>query len=309
VVFVAPNNAARPNQAIQIREDDEASRVLHLIGQSIGVVSLGKKIVLIEGTKSSLDKQTYGAIVGASFPELVLVPVGGKESIGSFVKAFESVLNKTVWGVEFFMLCDGDTSASLDFSTNGNQRLRLLPKYHIENYFLDEHALAEVFKGLDEPETSWLRDPGRIRAEIRALAQSSLSYAAALQVTQKRRLAVGNVDLMPPSCHDKDAAALSALFENRRATEAARVLQALDAKAVEAEVKAEFASLADLLARDDNEWLRRIPGKSILKQFSAKAQLDAARLKRLYVKAASAVATDPFREVRDLFSYFANFTS
>jgi len=86
VVFVAPPNTERPNQAVQLREDDEAGQVLHLIGQSIGVVSLGKRIVLIEGTKSSLDKQTYGSIVGALYPELVLVPAGGKDSIGSFVK-------------------------------------------------------------------------------------------------------------------------------------------------------------------------------------------------------------------------------
>ena len=104
VVFVAPVSPSRPNQAVQLRDEDGATRILHLIGQSIGVVSLGKKIVLIEGTKASLDKQTYGSIIGSQFPELVLVPVGGKESIGSFVKAFETVLNKTVWGVEFFML-------------------------------------------------------------------------------------------------------------------------------------------------------------------------------------------------------------
>jgi hypothetical protein len=154
---------------VQLRDDDEASRVLHLIGQSIGVVSLGKKIVLIEGTKGSTDKQTYGSIIGSEFPDLVLVPAGGKESIGSFVKAFETVLNKTVWGVDFFMLCDGDTSVGLAGS-KGSARLRLLPRYHVENYFLNERILADVFKALDEPEGSWLRDPVRIRSEIRTLA-------------------------------------------------------------------------------------------------------------------------------------------
>jgi energy-coupling factor transporter ATP-binding protein EcfA2 len=307
VVFVAPPSPTRPNQAVQLREDDEATRVLHMIGQSIGVVSLGKKIVLIEGTKSSLDRQTFGSIVGSEFPELVLVPVGGKEEIGSFIKAFETVLNKTVWGVEFFMLCDGDTSAGQTLSRE-SPRLRLLPRYHIENYFLNEHVLADVFKAMDEPEGSWLRDPVRIRAELRALAQSFLSYAAALNVAHNRRTAVGNVDLMPPGCHDKDAAALALLFEGRRAAEAARVLEALDSKLVEADVKKEFEGLSDLLARDDELWLRRIPGKAILKQFAAKAQLDLARLKRMYVKAAASAVADPFSEVREVFKYFSSFT-
>jgi hypothetical protein len=136
---------------------------LHLIGQSIGVISLGKKIVLIEGTSSSLDKQTYGSLVGTDHPELVLVPSGGKESITSFVEAFETVLNKTVWGVDFFMLCDGDSLASVPGDKAGD-RLRILPRYHVENYFLNEHVLARVFEQLDEPEDSWLRDPTKIRA-------------------------------------------------------------------------------------------------------------------------------------------------
>jgi ABC-type cobalamin/Fe3+-siderophores transport system ATPase subunit len=305
VVFVAPANPSRPNQAIQLREDDEASRVLHLIGQSIGVVSLGKRIVLIEGTKSSLDKQTYGSIVGSQYPELVLVPVGGKESIGSFVKAFDTVLSKTVWGVDFFMLCDGDTSAGL--VPHGDGRLRLLPRYHIENYFLDEKVIARLFEALEEPTDSWLRDPIRVRAEIRTLAQSSLSYAAALNVAQRLRSAAGSVDLMPPSCHGQDATALVQLFETQRASEAARVMVALDAKGVEEQVRAEFASLSDLLARDDDEWLRRIPGKTIFHQFAKRTGFDASRLKRLYLKAASTAVPDPFAEVSEIFKHFATF--
>lgn len=270
------------------------------------MVSLGKRIVLIEGTKSSLDKQTYGSVVGSQYPDLVLVPVGGKESIGSFVKAFETVLSKTVWGVDFFMLCDGDTSTGLGSGSNANGRLRLLPRYHIENYFLDERVLARVFESLEEPEGSWLRVPDRIRAEIRKLAQSCLSYAAALNVAHRLRTAAGNVDLMPSSCHGQDATALAQLFESRRSAETARVLTALDAKVVENEVRTEFTRLSDLLARDDDEW--RIPGKTIFQQFSSKTPLDAPRLKRLYLKTASGFTPDPFAEVKEVFSHFATFS-
>lgn len=307
VVFVAPTNPARVNQAVQLREDDEATKVLHVIGQSIGVVSLGKRIVLIEGTKSSLDKQTYGSIVGALFPDLVLVPVGGKESIGSFVKAFETVLSKTVWGVDFFMLCDGDTSTGLGAGAAVNERLRLLPRYHIENYFLDERVLARVFELFGEPNDSWLCDPARIRAEIRTMAASSLSYAAALNVAHRLRTAAGNVDLMPPSCHDKDAAGLVQLFEARRAAESSRVMAALEAAQVEKAVREEFERLSDLLTRDDDEWLRRIPGKAVFQKFASKTPLDALRLKRHYLKAASGVASDPFAEVKEVFKHFSTF--
>lgn len=303
VVFVAPTNPARPNQAVQLREDDEASQVLHMIGQSIGVISLGKRIVLIEGTRASLDKQTYGAIVGSRHPELVLVPVGGKDGIGRFATAFETVLSKTVWGVDFFMLCDGDAAAGDGASAGG--RIRTLRRYHIENYFLDEHVLVRAFEGLLEPEGSWLRDPVQVRKTIRELAKSCLSYAASLNVAQRLRKAAGNVDLMPSGCHDKDQAALVALFEVKRSDEVARVQSALEGATVEAAVRAEYNRLADLLERDDGEWQRYIPGKTILQQFAAKASVDAPRLKRHYLKAALEVATDPFAEVRAIFRDFS----
>lgn len=305
VVFVAPENAARPNQAVQLREDDESSRVLHLIGQSIGVVSLGKKIVLIEGSKASLDKQTYGSILGSEYSDLVLVPAGGKESIMSFISAFDMVLNKTIWGVDFFMLCDGDTTAGLSQEAATDSRVRRLPRYHIENYFLDARVLARVFESIHEPAESWLRDATKIRAVIREIARGSLSYAVALNVTHQARIAAGNLDLMPPSCHGKDASALAQLFESRREVEADRIRRALDKDKLEQKVREEFERLAMLLDQDDDDWLRLIPGKAVFSQFATKTPLDATRLKRLYLKAAKGMDPDPFAEVRSIFASFA----
>lgn len=77
VVFISPSGVLPSgdfkNQAIVVAEDDDTNSALRLLGQSIGIVSLGKKIVLIEGAASSLDKQTYGFILKNQFPNLVLV--------------------------------------------------------------------------------------------------------------------------------------------------------------------------------------------------------------------------------------------
>jgi energy-coupling factor transporter ATP-binding protein EcfA2 len=108
VVFITPKRLDKSNQAISINRDDATHHALNLLGQSIGIISLGKKLLLIEGEDASLDKQTYGAILQNDFPELILVPVGGKGTIQAFQEIRESVLNRTIWGVEFFMLCDRD---------------------------------------------------------------------------------------------------------------------------------------------------------------------------------------------------------
>lgn len=96
VIFVAPPDASNSNQAIVVREDDEMSKVLGMLGHSIGVISLGKRLVLVEGDRASLDKQVYGSIVGNDFPGLVIVPVGGKQVISSFQRALDTVLTRTI---------------------------------------------------------------------------------------------------------------------------------------------------------------------------------------------------------------------
>ncbi|MBI2519515.1 MAG: ATP-binding protein [Bdellovibrio sp.] len=303
VVFVAPPNTGRPNQAVQLREDDEASKVLHLIGQSIGVISLGKKIVLIEGISSSLDKQTYGSIVGSEHPEFVLVPTGGKESIHSFVKAFETVLNKTVWGVDFFMLCDGDCMTSTSGDKTGG-RLKILPRYHVENYFLNENVIARVFEQLDEPKGSWLCDPVKIRAELLTIAKDFLSYAVALHVAHRLRNATGNADLMPQECHCVDVAKLESLFDVQRDSEVKRISSTLDTNIVRELVRTDFARLSNFIIYDSDEWQKQIPGKPILKKFASKTPIDVATLKRLYIKAAPTVTPDIFQEIREIFKQF-----
>lgn len=78
VVFLSPPKAEEDfNQGIKVTEEDETNQALRLLGHSIGIVALGKKIVLVEGKESSLDKQVYGSIIKDQFPELVLVPTGG----------------------------------------------------------------------------------------------------------------------------------------------------------------------------------------------------------------------------------------
>jgi energy-coupling factor transporter ATP-binding protein EcfA2 len=335
VVFVTPPQDPLVNQALPVREDDEMARVLHLLGQSIGVISLGKKIVLIEGERSSLDKQTYGSIVGASYPELVLVPAGGRDTLSSFAKALETVLTRTIWGVEFFMLCDGDAAAISTARSEGDRkgggRFRALPRYHLENYFLDESILARVFEKLHEPAESWLRSPESIRERLKEIARPLVSYAVALKVAQRLRVSVGNIDVMPSGCHKKELADLVRLFEESRGLEERRVRGVLAQEAVTQIIEDEFASLTAVFAREDDEWKRRVPGRPVLSSFAREAKFELSRLKTLYLQtvredqavvaggslaappaaqsrsASISIPLDPFHEIRAIFRDFANY--
>src|ERR1035437_8114678 len=113
------------------------------------------------------------------------------------------------------MLCDRDSApwgaAISDIEAQSKGKLRLLSKYHVENYLLDEETLAKGFEQM-EPADSWLRSPVSIRQQLRTLAEGLVSYAVALTVSREFRLNAGSVDLMPKACHGKLEAEITAML-------------------------------------------------------------------------------------------------
>ena len=213
------------NQAIVVSEDDTTNRALRLLGHSVGIIALGRKIVLIEGEHSSLDKDVYGSIIRGRYPGLVLVPSGGKHVIQSFDALQANVLSKSIWGVEFFMLCDRDSApaGAGESGHSSGSRLRVLDRCHLENYFLDEGVWAQAFEKLEQPD-HWLRDRETIRGRLRELARDLASYATALAVTAEVRQSVGNVDIMPKDCHGKSLDEVVALLLSRSHDEHERIV-------------------------------------------------------------------------------------
>jgi ABC-type cobalamin/Fe3+-siderophores transport system ATPase subunit len=307
VIFIAPArdqaDGEPQNQAIPVTESDETNQALSLMGQSIGIVALGKRIVLIEGDSSSLDKQTYGSILQDRHPDLVLVPSGGKHVIESFDAVYEAVLSRTIWGVEFFMLCDRDSAPPTSDTTqraSAEGRLRSLTRYHLENYFLDEFVWAQAFAQM-EPDDSWLRDPVRIRTALREIASQFISYAVSLAASSSLRQQVGNVDLMPKGCNGKSVPETQDLLVARASHESQRVALALADDVVRREVETTFGRFESAVSADTEEWKEAIPGKSVLAAFAQRSQIPLARAKSLYIAEAARSDRQPFAEIVGLF--------
>lgn len=310
VIFIAPPSDAVTNQAIPVSADDETNQALNLLGQSIGIVALGKRIVLVEGTNASLDKQVYGSIIRNKFPNLVLVPSGGKATITSFSTISSKVLEKTIWGVDFFMLCDGDTTPSLALETpEGSKpfdRFRVLPRYHLENYFLDERILSQVFSHMEAQE-SWLTSPGEIRKKLHEIARNTISYAVSLQVSSIFRLHAGNIDLMPKDCHGRTKEELLGLISGRATEERQRVTNILDIGPINQAISQRFQALENSLTDGTDNWKRLIPGRPILKIFASQAKLDIGRLKTLYLRESEKEDFANFGDIIEIFRHFASF--
>jgi predicted ATPase len=307
VVFISPPSTSGKNQAILVNEDDTSYQALHLLGQSVGIVALGKKIVLIEGTSSSLDKQTYGAILKNQFPSLVLAPSGGKEIIRSFSTVLNSVLNRTVWGISFYMLCDRDTlpfsNAPEDIEQESKGRLRFLKKYHLENYFLNEIVLSNIFKTMEPPD-SWLVSPERIQSQLLQFALKLLSYSTALHISSMIREQIGNVDIMPKMCHERSIDELVELIFIRVNEETIRIQSKFDGATIKDKAYRFYNELKNLLMTGDEKWKNLIPGRPLLHMFASQAQIDPGRLKLLYIKAAEKENNNPFSEIIEVFTHF-----
>jgi len=307
VIFISPTKDDGSNQAIPVKPDDETNDALQRLGHSIGIVSLGKRIVLIEGNDSSLDKQTYTHLLRNQFSSLVLLPSTGKNTIESFHTILTQVLDRSIWGVNFFMLADRDAlpsnydSAELVEKSQG--RFQSLSKYHLENYFLDEKVLSAIFQEMEPPE-SWLYDPLKIRNKLREIARSRISYATTLIASKYFRDRVGNIDIMTKDCHSKELDELTKKILERRDEEQARITEGMEKKQLKEYIETTYGNLLTSLDVDDETWKNDIPGKQIFRIFCSKANIQEGRLKTLYIKKATELGTNTFQEIIDIFSKF-----
>jgi len=88
---------------------------------------------------------------------------------------------------------------------------------------------------------------------------------------------------------------------DRLSSEKTRVAAVLDPQAIEASVRAEYRRLAQSIDGEQDEWKNVIPGKQLLSRFASLTNLDAARLKRLYLQEATPRTPSPFEDILRIF--------
>ena len=307
VIFLMPPKQEGGNQGVLVTAQDTNTEVLSRLGQSVGVVSLGKKIVLIEGASSSLDKQTYAHILKNQFSNLVLLPSGGKGNLYAFEQVLETVLSRSIWGVQFYMLADRDAlpvGRSLGAAGSAAGRLKTLNKYHLENYFLDAETICLCFKPMEEP-GHWLRNPSEIDRVLREIAAQHIPYAAALIASKHFRDRVGNIDVMVKGATDASQHGFVSRVLARVGEERERVRTTLDDVEIQRFSEETYQALSYAVSQPGNAWKSSIPGKPILSQFCTRANIPLGRLKTLYIQSSSEVSSNPFAEIYEIFDFFS----
>lgn len=311
VVFIKPREGDE-NQAVCVRKDEEKATALKLLGQNLGVIALGRKIVLIEGIESSLDKQTYGEIIGTLFPQYVLVPAGGRQTILSFSQIIDDVLSKSLWGIDFCMISDHDSNlpedVMADFVLKSSKRLAFLPRYHLENYFLDENIIAKMFEKM-VPEDNWLRSPEQINEKLKQIARESVPYAIQLGLASSLRSKVGLINFSVKGTEGLSLEEYLSRLEGPILKEQKRVNSALDIDDVKDSVGKKWNLLTDLLDRDNDNWKKIILGRVICHKFSSLAKIDRGRFKTMYINQAKEEDLAPFGDIINIFKNFNSLPS
>lgn len=205
------------------------------------------------------------------------------------------------------MLCDRDAvyeNGPKSVEANISERLRVLPRYHLENYFLHEDILAAVFADM-EASGSWLRDPAvdkgqntRLCPPVHSARDSLKSGGPYAGMRGEHRCNGKGVN------QDATIDQLVAKITDRVESEVTRVSGALNSQTVEEVTRNEYERITKLAEFNQPRWLDEIPGRVVFNRFCGSAGMRSGRLQSLYLRQAQNGNHDPFSEIREIFSGF-----
>ena len=198
VHFIRPKSRiTKGNQVVRIDEDNlEGFKNIPNIRETIGMVSVGKKLLFVEGNNTTIDRNVFATIAKASKIDVAIIPSNSCSNINNMSLICET-LEKGLFGVELFMVRDRDglTEEQINnFTSKSIGRLIFLPFYHIENTFLEPEAILIAAK-----KVLLSSAPGidQIKDKLIELAKSQINYATTLYVKSEIYFQAGNFDVSP----------------------------------------------------------------------------------------------------------------
>jgi predicted ATPase len=230
------------------------------MGAQVGLQLVSAVVVFVEGKDANSDKQLLDRLVAPFVPGVNFVAGGSCEDIFAAGTRANNLLEEACSNGDFFAVVDRDYRSDAEVSELVKRyrgRLYVWDSHEIQNIFLDPDVVRQtlVFLGhLAEGETV-----ESVRAELKQVATELMDWIAADWVawefdksfrSPSRR--IGGED--PKGSLDKYAASLKEKIE-----------QATDVANLGARYEEKKIQIQSLL--DQDQWLRRLPGKQILGRY------------------------------------------
>lgn len=289
------------NQAHRLSDlDHEHKEVASLVGQNLGMFAIGKKLVFVEGEKSSIDRLAYQKIAQKIDPEIRVLPAGSVLNILA-LNNIEEQIRKAIFGIDLFMIRDRDGLSDEQVSVlEKNGRIKCLKRRHIENYFLDDEVLFMVAQRLYLTEKNPSLTRKFIAESIKNIAEESLSYNVYKNTNDYLSL---NHFFRPPTIKSLETKTL-----NQVKTEIATsiklnrdsLMEEISDKAIQSWVSAEESRLKEKLL--NGGWINDFQGKYIFSRICGGIlKEDQIRVRHAYVDIALGERPDVFSEVAEMF--------
>ncbi|MGV8947708.1 MAG: AAA family ATPase [Lutibacter sp.] len=198
VHFIRPKSRVTTgNQVIKIDNNNlEGFKYIPNIRETIGMVSVGKKLLFVEGKSTSIDRDVFATLAKASKTDVAIIPSDSCSNINN-MSLISETLDKGVFGIELNMIRDRDGLTDeqiVTFTTKSNGKLNFLPVYHIENFFVDPLAIHVIAKKILLDKAPSVDE---ITNRIVAFAKKQLNHTAVLYVKSEIYFQAGNFDISP----------------------------------------------------------------------------------------------------------------
>lgn len=144
-LFRLENYSGR-NQVTRAFSDEDRYETFRSVAGDVGIVTLGQRIVFLEGTEWA-DKSILESFFEDYKGKVVFVPCGSVREVMRISDKILKLLQTSSRFNFYYAIRDRDYMSNVERKSlmgNGNERLYVWERYHVENYLLDFEAIYSV---------------------------------------------------------------------------------------------------------------------------------------------------------------------
>ncbi|WP_165922297.1 AAA family ATPase [Pseudonocardia endophytica] len=257
--------------------EGEAEKNLRSLFGYSGYIGVARRLVFLEGQDSSADRKLLTALFPEAGSEIKFIPAGGVDTLYRINSATLSILEAEFGVVRYYLIRDHDyldDNFITAYHSRAAGRIRVLKRYHIENYLLDDEAISHVLADTYNKTIT----PAQVRQSLNACARAMSGEVATQMTAFRLNLAlqpqdfsqgkfmsgtslVDSAGLMDPSV----LATISGRFDTTAQTVRNHVSSTLEPVNVSQIVTDCASSVAG--AVNDDSWRSLFPGRALLEAF------------------------------------------
>lgn len=230
------------------------------MGAQVGLQLVSAVVVFVEGKDASSDKRILDQLVAPTVPGVNFVAGGSCENIFAAGARANKLLEEACSNGDFFAVVDRDYRDDVevaDLIQRYQGRLFIWDTHEIENIFLDPDVLHQPLHFLGQLGSE--QTPDSVRAAVKQVTSDLKDWIAADWVAWEFDRA-----FQPPSRRiggDNPKASLEKYAESLKE----KVAKATQVASLDAKYEEKRTLIQQIL--DQEQWLRKLPGKQILRRY------------------------------------------